>query len=155
MLPFKWFSPQSAEVVCREWVGRWVFWVGGGTEGDWRAGRQTDGGKLPQNDIARGSGAARSYPARKPIDRIHRLNARLNFSQVNGGSQEFDFGCFVCLIDVDVPRPRSAVGAIAPTIAPLLQRVLQFERRLFGPNAQSFAPGAFQENGEGGSIWLR
>ncbi len=58
MLPFKWFSPQSAEVVCREWVGRWVFWVGGGTEGDWRAGRQTDGGKLPQNDIARGSGSA-------------------------------------------------------------------------------------------------
>ena len=54
MLPFKWFSPQSAEVVCREWVGRWVFWVGGGTEGDWWAGRQTDGGKLPQNDIARG-----------------------------------------------------------------------------------------------------
>jgi hypothetical protein len=25
-----------------------------GTEGDWRAGRQADGGKLPQNDIARG-----------------------------------------------------------------------------------------------------
>jgi hypothetical protein len=29
-----------------------------GTEGDWRAGRQTDGGKLPQNDIARGCGSA-------------------------------------------------------------------------------------------------
>ncbi len=55
MLPFKWFSPQSAEVLCREWVGRWVFWVGGGREGDWRAGRQADGGKLPQNDIARGA----------------------------------------------------------------------------------------------------
>jgi len=47
MLPFKWFSPQSAEVVCREWVGRWVFWVGGGgREIGGPVGRQMEGNCL-------------------------------------------------------------------------------------------------------------
>ena len=110
MLPFKWFSPQSAEVVCREWVGRRVFWVGGGTEGDWRAGRQTDGGKLPQNDIARGSGSAQ---------RIRMEFSRAGWSEI---SRLWDTGLVVCTenLNPDVMVMESAEhGARLYTSGPL------------------------------------
>src|SRR4051794_39509628 len=95
-----------------------------------------------------------SQSARKSIHRAHHLDVWVNLSAIDFRSQEFDLSGLIGLVHVDVPGAWSSVGAIAPSIAALLQRVLKLERRLFGPDAKGLAASSFKQDCESGSVEL-
>jgi hypothetical protein len=95
-----------------------------------------------------------SNPYGKAVERSERLDANLDVSLIDRSLQVFDFGSVIRFVDVDVPGPRSAIGAIAPAIAAPLQLVLQLERRLLGSDPDRLAAGPFQQNRKHGAVEL-
>jgi hypothetical protein len=83
---------------------------------------------------------------REPSERGERLQPRGDLAQIDLRLQEGDLGVDRRLADVDVPRPRSSVAAVAPSVAATLQDILQLERRLLGPHPHRFLSRLLQQN---------
>lgn len=73
--------------------------------------------------------------------------------EINLCAQEFDLGVLAGFVHINVPESvacRRSHGSIS--IAALIQRAFQLNRRLFGPDANSLATGPLKQDREGGSV---
>src|SRR5262249_20303122 len=80
-----------------------------------------------------------------PSERSERLQPRRDLAQIDIRLQEGDLVVQRRFLDVDEPRPRSSVAAVAPLVAAPLQDVLQFERRMLSPYPDGLLSGLLQQ----------
>lgn len=81
-------------------------------------------------------------------------HARFNVLEIDSGPKKLDLCSLASFVHIDVPGSRPSIGAVAPAIASLLQRVLQFKWRVLrsDPNCLSASP--FEQDREGGTVQL-
>jgi hypothetical protein len=91
---------------------------------------------------------ADSDPRGEARERRQSLQTRLDVAQINLCFQKSDFVAERGLVHVDVPGSWSAIGPIRPPIAAALQRILELERRLFGPDADGLLSCGLEQDGE-------